>query len=506
MAARGVTRCDPVFLACSLIVSGYLIAAAHYLGDPPWIKLHLRPVDGSDAALWQVQTTFLSVGFAGLAIAAQLFAESPLAIGASRRRVLEYIRADWFVGVGLGANALLAIETIWLPSGLGVLAISLFWFVPTVALLVMSTVKLVGLFGNPSQLDEMIRASLVESLSRRLNSVSRKYSEAAKPLDGLVDSSLSLSYLRSSTVTLRVPVPRVGVVIKSIKPNVVRQALDLLAPRVAEGRSEAAESVDVDTQLRIMLAVELGDRTRLGDTAFRVITREALDVPMQVRVTRLLQSSIEFEAPEAVTADEETDREIATLKDAVGSSIRSGAFSTAERALELLGHVVQGGWMIQTAGIDQSRRAPFARRDWLFRSIGEVEHDAVLSARAAGMFVSQAMTRALEAPHTGSTEYVDECLRSFTRIWFDVLRQGGNEFDLIPERIVVCVQNLAEYSSPDQYEDLSIRATWAIVELVKLALDAGEPKAAILAAEELGGLFEHLDQNSTGKCMPGRVN
>ncbi|WP_207549387.1 hypothetical protein, partial [Mycobacteroides chelonae] len=64
-----------------------------------------------------MQTTFLSVGFAGFAIAAQLFAESPLAIGASRRQVLEYIGAGQFVGVGLAANAVIAIETIWLSSG-----------------------------------------------------------------------------------------------------------------------------------------------------------------------------------------------------------------------------------------------------------------------------------------------------------------------------------------------------------------------------------------------------
>ncbi len=492
-------RFDPVLVAVLAIFSGYLLAAVHYLGDPEWLTSHLRPANGSDGVLWQVQTTFLSVGFAGLAIAAQLFAESPLAIGASRGRVLEYIRADWFVGVGLATNALLAIETVWLSSGLGVLGVSFFWFVPTVVLLVVSMVKLIGLFGNPSLIDEMVRASLVESLSSRLTSTARKYSEAAKQLDGLVASSWSLADLRSSTVTLRVPVPQVGVVIKAIKPNAVRQVFDLLAPRVPEGHSVEGETLEVDTRPRISMGSELGDRTRLGDTAFRVITRETLDAPVQDRIIRLLQSSIEFEDSGAVTAVEEMDREIASLKDAVGTSIRSGAFAAAERAVELLGHVIRGGWMTQLDGIDLSRRASFARRDWLFGSIGDVEQDAVLSARAAGMFVGQAMTRALEAPHTGSSEYVDECLRSFTRIWLDILRHGGTEFDHLPSRIVVCVQNLAEFAAPDQHEDLSTRATWAMVELVKLALDAHKPEAAVLAAEELGGLFEYSDRNGTGK-------
>ena len=41
-------------------------------------------------------------------------------------------------------------------------------------------------------------------------------------------------------------------------------------------------------------------------------------------------------------------------------------------------------------------------------------------------------------------------------------------------RITTCVQNLAAYSfsTADQRDDLQARATWAMVELVKLALDA----------------------------------
>lgn len=168
--------------------------------------------------------------------------------------------------------------------------------------------------------------------------------------------------------------------------------------------------------------------------------------------------------------------------------------------MELLGHVVRGVWLANLDGLVSSRRSSLARRDLLFRSIGEVEQDAVLSPRAAGMFVGQAMKRALEAPRTGSIEYVDECLRSFTRTWLDVLRQGGAEFDQLHGHIVVCVQNLAEYSSPDDREVLSSRATWAMVELVKLALDAHNSKAAVLAAEELDTLFGYSDRDGTRRA------
>ena len=496
MRWRGV-----LFLACAFVLSVVVLALSHYNCDPAWLK-QLPAAPGSDGTLWQVQTTFLSVGFAGLAIAAQLFAEAPLAIGASRGGVLEYVWAGWFAGVGLVANAVIAVETIWLPSDLGVLAVAVIWFVLTVVLLVLSTLRLMRLFGHPSLLDEVVRGSLVETLASRLDNVSRRYAAARRQLDGLFTSGHSVGGLGPSAVTLRVPVPRAGLVIRAIKPDIVRQAIATLAPHVTEGGMGDSGRGDLYTPAQIRLDVEPGDRTRLGETAFRVGTSQELDGSVRGRVVRLLQSSIEFEPPASVTPYEETDREIANLKDTIGTNLRAGAYGTAERALELLGQVVRGVWTARPESLDASRRSSFIRRDWLFRSIGEAEQDVLLSPRAAGLFVSQAMTRALEAPRTESTEYVDECLRSFTRLWYDVLRHGGSEFDSLPSRITTCVQNLAafSFSTVAQPEDLQARATWAMVELVKSALDAMKPEAARLAARELNGLFEYSDRGGNGRA------
>ena len=489
-----------LFLACTFVLSVAILAVFHYEGHADWL-VHLSAAAGSDGILWQVQTTFLSVGFAGLAIAAQLFSETPLAIGASRGRVLEHVRAGWFVGVGLTANAVIAVETMWLPSGIGALGVTIVWFVPTVALLVFSYVALMRLFGHPSLLDEVVRVSLVETLTSRLDTVSRKYAEARRQLDSLFDSGFSVEDLGPSAVTLRVPVPRVGLVVKAIKPQVVRRAIASLGPRLTEDGAGDGARDELYTPPQVTLAIEPGDRTRIGETAFRIRASQELDQDVQDRMVRILQSSIEFEPTGSVTPDEETDREIAILKDAVGMSLRSGAYGTAERALELLGQVVRGVWTARPESLDSSRRSSFTRRDWLYRSIGEVEQDALLSPRACGLFVGQAMTRALEAPRTGSMEYVDECLRSFTRLWFEVLRNGNSEFDSVPSRIVTCMQNLAEYSfaTEEQRHDLQARATWATVELVKLALDANRPKAALLAAKELNGLFEFSDSGGSGR-------
>ncbi|MFT3874451.1 MAG: hypothetical protein QM714_17700 [Nocardioides sp.] len=326
---------DVLFLVCTLIISVALLAVAHYEGDPGWVRQHLPATAGGDGILWQVQTTFLSVGFAGLAIAAQLFAEAPLAIGASRDRVLEYIKAGWFVGVGLVANAVIAIETIWLPSGFGTLGVAILWFTPTVFMLVVSTTKLMQLFGHPSRLDEVVRVSLVDTLSTRLSAVSRRYADARRQLEGLVVADWSAGLPKASSATVRVPVSEAGRVIKTIRAKIVQQAIDSLGLRATEGSPTSSDPAEVYEPPRVSIDVEPGDRTRLGETAFRVVTSKPLDEATTVRVVRLLQSSIELEPTGSVTPDEETDREIANLKDAIGTNLRSGALATAERALEL---------------------------------------------------------------------------------------------------------------------------------------------------------------------------
>lgn len=391
-------------MACAMLVTTVVLVVAHHAGDPSWLRRNLPPVAGSDAALWQVQTTFLSVGFAGLTIAAQLFAEAPLAIGTSRKRVLAYIGAGWFVTVGLVANAVMALESIWLPSATGVL-IAFAWFVATAVLLLVSTSRLTRLFGHPSRLDEVVRSSLVETLSVRFDEMARRYADTKKGVDELLASEAAQRTSTHPVSTLNVPVPEAGRVVRSIRPKGVHQAIASLGLPAIGRAAEERGPVDDYVPPRIVLDVRPGDRTRLGDTAFRVITSGRLEAATTGRVVRLLQSSIELEAREAVTPYEETEHEIAALKDAVGTSLRSGALATAERALELLGHVVRGVWLTELDRTASSGASP-ARGSGLLRSVAEVEQDVLLSPQAGQVFITAATNRALEAPGTGSAEYL----------------------------------------------------------------------------------------------------
>ncbi|MDN4616332.1 hypothetical protein P5G50_17930 [Leifsonia sp. F6_8S_P_1B] len=476
-------------VACALVVSVALLIVFHAAGDPAWVRRELAPAPGSAAAIWQVQTTFLSVGFAGLTIAAQLFAEAPLAIGTSRKRVLSYIGASWFVTVGLAGNAVMGLASIWLPSATAVV-IAFAWLTATAVLLMVSTSRLTQLFGHPSRLDDVVRSSLIETLSDRFDRMARRYSDARSGVEDLLTADSTRTSTRAVS-TLHVPAPQAGRVIRAIDPESVRRAIASLGP---------SAGAPGDDPPRILLDIRPGDRTRLGATAFRIETSARLDAAEAGRLVELLQSSIELEPPEAVTAYEETEHEIATLVDAIGTNLRSGALATAERALELLGEIVQGVWMAGLERADASEGASLSRGSGLLESIDDVEQDVLLSPQVAQVFVTATTTRTLEAARSGAGDYIDECLRSFMRQWSDILNHGGPEFDPLPVRIVASVRNLTLYAdtSADEPNGLRSRGTWAMVELVKLALDAERPDIAKLAAEELRGLFE-LDPDGSAR-------
>lgn len=496
-----MTKRDICLFTAAFTATIASLGLLHFRDGPSWHD-RLVPAAGSGATLWQVQTTFLSVGFAGLAIAGQLFSEAPLAIGASRNRVLVYIRAVRFVAIGIAANAVLAIETIWLPSNLGILGVTIFWCVPTVALLAISYTRLMRLFGNPSLLDEVVRSSFVETLADRLDKASRDYTTAIRRRESRDRPSFFPEGGARSGVTLQIPVPRDALVVRAVKWQVVDRAVAALGPGLAQAKVEGAGEFYIAPT--VTLDLEPGDRTRVGQTAFRVRLSTELSQKQQERLVQALQSSIEFAPTGSVTPDEETGREIDILKDAIGTSLRSGAFGTAERALELLGQVIRGVWTARPESLETTRRSSRIRRDWIHRSIGEVEQDALLSPRACHLFIDQAMTRVIEAPRTHSIDYAEECMRSFSRIWLEVLRDGSREFDTATTRIVTCVQNLAEYSftAEEDREPLQARAAWLMTDLVKLAVDARKPEAAALAAEELDGLY----QFATGSGDSGRVH
>lgn len=490
-------RNELIFVICTFALSIGGLVVLHLA--PSLADVGVPIASGSDAALWQVQTTLLAVGFAGLAIAAQLFAEAPTAVGASRNRVLVQIRAGWFVAVGLAANLIIGTQAIWLPSPLGALIVAASWFLVTVVLLINSSVRLVALFGNPSRLDELIRSSIVDNLALRLDSAARSQADAQRRLGLLVALGVRLRDLTVESYVLKVPMPRGGLVVKGVRRPSLRSALALLAPKVVPETEDPKPTGFLLAQISVDVAI--GDRARLGQTAFRVGSEQPLPEDLQRRVAHLLQSSLEFEPADSVTLDEVTNREIADLQDTVGVSIRSGAFETAERAIELLAAAVRGVWTARTTEGETPTQVAARRPDWLFRSIWEVERDALLSPRAADMFVSRAMSRAIEAPATNSLEYVEECLRSFEHLWYELLRSRDQAFEHIFDRICTCLQNLAEFSFPfdHQRSELQARAAWTFVAIVKQSMDAGRHDAALRAARELAGLFEFGDHKKAGR-------
>ncbi|WP_372969801.1 hypothetical protein [Microbacterium sp.] len=484
-----------MLFAVLVVISAGAVVVGHTWIEPTWAGFPIPSVDGGGGLFWQVQSTFLAVGFASLAVAAQLFAETPLAIGASRSRVLSYIGARGFLAVGLSANGLIAVEAVWSPSNLGVVVVAL-WFCATVWLLISSTTKLMDLFGRPSLLDVVVTETLTVGIAARLKDSAARYERANRDVEGLfADEGSALTAEIRGSVSMRVRAPDNRLVLKAVKSIFIRRAMSVLV-RARQGGGGSEESSHTFVPPRIHFDLTLGERVRDGQHAFRVESSFALDEESEERVKTFLVESLVFEPEGTVTAVEESLRDVSSLRDTIGSSVRSGSFATAERALEILGTALRGVWVAAPATRDAFPTAPSPTED-LLRAAGDVEQDVILSPRVANIFVDGAMRRAVEAGRTGSIRYVEECLLSFTRMWWDLLRYGDESFEAVRSRIITCVVNIAGYvySSNDKSDRQAYvaRAIWANVQLVKLAIDAKNVLAAQRAAEELGALFEHRE-------------
>lgn len=487
-----------VLFAMLFIVSLGALAVGHYLIEPAWKDFPLLAVEGSGGLFWQVQSTFLSVGFASLAIAAQLFAEAPLAIGASRGRVFSHVGAERFVAAGLVANIAIATEAVWMPSSVGIIAVVAPWFIATIFLLVRSTVKLMELFGRPSLLDTVVARTLTTEIAARVETAGKLYERANRDIERLfVSEEAPLAAELRGRVAFRVRAPDNSLVLKAVRPALVRRAISELAPRTTEGNSTTAEDPEPFIEPRIHCDLAPGDRLRTGQHAFRVEVAPALSETTRNRVTALLLESLVFEHEDTITAVEESLRDVSSLRDTIGTAVRTGAFATAERALRLLGTALRGVWLSAPEDRD-ILSASRSQIEELLRAGGDVEQDVTLSPRVASIFIDAAMKRAVEAGRVGNVGYVEECLRSFTRMWSDVLRYGGDSFEPVRSRIVTCMVTLAAYvysGSDVNYGEKNVtRAIWAFVHIVKLAIDAKCIPDAVRAAEELGTLFEYREE------------
>jgi len=484
-----------------LSVTGLLVG--HYLIDQEFPHFPLPTAEGSDGLFWQVQSTFLSVGFASVAIAAQLFADAPLAIGASRSRVLAHIRAGQFVVVGLMANGVIAAASTWWPSNFATAFIVTPWFVATIVALVVSTRRLINLFGRPSLLDGVVSRTLTREISARLESAADRYRTARAEVEEFFapDQTRLTSEFRG-LIAVRVTVPGGQRVLKAIKVTPLRRALNALSPRVNEASTTTTNEPDDYLPPRIHCDLEFGVRTRSGQSAFRIEAASSIDDQTRARVTRLLQSSLVFESEEAVSAYEESLRDISSLKDAVGTSLRSGAFSTAQRALGLLGSALRGVW-ITVSDEGQLLSATRSQVEELLRSVGVVEQDVMLSPRIADLFIDATILRCVAAPQVGHDGSADDCLRGLVRMWATMVRSGGSEYAPARSRVLSCITSLAGYvyGSDDMTEsnEYGQRAIWGLIEMVKVAIDARQIDEARRAASQLQELFVYRETH-TGRA------
>lgn len=491
-----------------LFAFGIALFICHASPVDALVNRHFRPTLNTDGALWQVQTTFLSVGFAGLAIATQLFVDSPLAFGASRTAVLKFIYAPIFACYGTGANILIALETIWIPSNGGAFLAFILGLLPTTMLLVASSVRLVGLFGNQILLDRLIRKSTQDSYVNRLRKDQKTFEASSEEITRIQSYFESATHNSSNQRSIEIFSKQPNCVVSGYKIKNFEKAARILRIDTFNTTTKSAnvESSYKDINLEFLLAP--GNRTRSEKPIIQIRANQLTRPEAISRAIRILESSVIYKPESYVTLDETTDRDLTQLKDTISQSLRNGQYAVAKRALELLDQLLREIWQASAAKDARFPQGRIAGGSALRHITRDSELDVILGARTADLLLDNAMTRALTAPESGSKEYIDDSLRSFVRMWSDLLKTNDSQFDRALSRIVICLQNLAlfAYSMAPEKLEAQPRASWALVELIKLALDGQSVPNAVAAADQLATLSESKRNiNLSSQSLAGQL-
>lgn len=469
-------------------------ALVHFaVSGPREFLPELAPTADAGALLWQVHSTFLSVGFAGLAIATQIFTESPVAIGATRSDVLRHVRIPDFAKIGLASNLLIGAEALWLESDAGLLLVVLACLLPTAAAMVWSYWKMLSLLSSPTQLDARVQATLVETVEARLKSLEAVRAASATELESLRANGLVDGPTAPGMERVPVFLPHSDRVVRRIRSRVVQQAVQSAAAITSTVQDSEAKAQDI-VRVEISANVELGTRQPSGRAAFWIFIQGTAPAGMVDGIKHILLDALDFEDLGAVTPDEEIAHELGLLRDTLSASLRSGQFNLAERALNMIEAIVRKAWQSPRQPGPISLRLSALRSDWLYRTIAEAELDASLGRRETDLFIDHAMSRTLTSPALASYEHFTLSLASFARIGRLLLEERPPHWPEAWHRLLNGLQNLAEYSFHGEADadDLRTECVWTIVELAKAAIDAENGEAALEAAAFLASIFEHI--------------
>jgi hypothetical protein len=134
-----------------------------------------REQDANSAAnavglMWQVHASFVSIGFAGLAIAFQLLTDPPLAIGSARRLVVEHVRFAPMLALGIGSDLVIGLAAVTVANTITVVVLMVVMAMSLVAV-ALAYWRMADLYRTPSFIERSTLANLKEEVGKAAQAV-----------------------------------------------------------------------------------------------------------------------------------------------------------------------------------------------------------------------------------------------------------------------------------------------------------------------------------------------
>lgn len=493
-----IGRLDLRLLATGSALTLLLVLFAQF-GQPEFLPQFSPDADEALGLMWQVHAGFLAIAFAGLTIASQVYADSPLAAGTARRAILAELRVGRLLSVGLTGNLLIAVAAIWLPTDAAVLLMFSTAFLISVGYTVRSYLTLGSLYSDPASVDQLIGMSL-DGEVKKAAEVSSEQEKAAE--------RLSLEFL-SAGVLLEAPPFRTNrrdvihsrniATISAIRIDVLRVAVEEFE-RLTAGDLVASET----PQPTELTAAETAPRPRIvmyarpfrklrSRTVLFSLYGDGLDkIPVgeMERVLSMLRSAVMFESEPYIGPEDRILWEMRAVQDAAREAFGTGALNRASRAIALLERANDVGWSIAAPGGAPAMNSD--RRDWLLMPFADLEWSSGNLHGSAGLLIDSAISRSIKAVKDDDFDRFISDLVSFQRIWASALDTVDSSESVL-DRILVALQNLAEFvvGGDEAHQEFRESCVWAFAHLVKESVDRDRHRAARRAADYLIRLYRY---------------
>jgi hypothetical protein len=480
-------------------VTTVIAGRIHWKFLPFW-----SPTDGALGIIWQVHASFISIGFAGLAIAFQLLVDPPLAAGPARRAVINRIRFTQVVLFSIGADVIAGLAATWLESDLNVAVVFLLILLPSTAAIGYLYANTARIFSNPRQIEQWTFDDLIASAKKiavELADIRARNMELYDKLDGLpgfLTSPKDFSGEFSCDVF-----PKEAGVVKSVDWSLLNEV-----SRLAEGSNNQFEGTPLSgisptpegARIRVDFIARMGVELSPSAPIAHIMSLTSLDKWTLKAFREVIDGCLTVRPQKDSYGGQHLQREMEDLQDNLILAIRDGKYSTAKRGYEYYRGIASATrQQIQNETASDEQITNYGEWQWLDRQAWEVNDAAVTAGpRFSIMAIGAALMRCSDSAGDGDLSAFRSSLASYEQIWHASLEKDGGEG--VVGNLLISLQNLTEYvvpskqSSPGSLVNATLD-TW--IHLCKGALDADKAQIFRQTIDFHRSLFRFSDTPET---------